>query len=125
MPKLKLLFVACLGHVSASAVFILLVSLYDRLNGEKEAWPVIGIALIMAFALENLLLIKGLPQKISSIHVSRISLLVLASWLIGLINFLTLGNWADFLPISTPIFSWLLSVLTLFILLLLSAQSQT
>ena len=122
MSKLKIFFVACSGHVSASAIFILVVSLYDRLNGEKEAWSIIGIALVMAFALENLLLNNWLKQQINSIHVTRISILVFISWLIGLINFLTLGNWVDFLPISAPIFSWLVSVLALFILLLLSAQ---
>lgn len=85
----------------------------------------VGIALVMAFVLENLLLNNWLKQQIKSIQASRISLIVFISWLIGLINFLTIGNWADFLLISAPIFSWLVSVLALFILLLASAQSQT
>lgn len=125
MYQLKLIFVSTLAHVVASIAFVFSTSLYIQLSRGKEAWPVIGIALILAFILETVLLLIWFRHQKSTIHLSTVSLSVIASWFIGLINFLTLGSWVGFLPITAPIFSWLLSSLSLFILLLLSVRPQT
>jgi hypothetical protein len=125
LSKLKIFFVVFLSHFLASAVFVLLVSVYDRLNGEKEAWPIIGIAILLALAIEILMLLKLFQHQFNMTRLTKLLLLVIASWIAGLISFLMLGNWAELLHIKPPIFSWLFSSGVLFMLSLVSAQSQT
>ncbi len=114
---LKLVLIAAVAQLTASAVFVSLMALYGRTHAGDEAWPFLIPALAAAFALEIVILFFALRHQRRAAFLFKISMAVLASWVAGLAGFLVLDVFARSLLSKPPLFAWLLGLAMLLVML--------
>jgi hypothetical protein len=101
---------ALAAHTVASAAMIFAPMLYGQLHPGKEAWPILIPALLVAFALETLILFLLLSPRKTAAAFAAHAFAVVASWIAGAASFLSLEALAQALHVRPPIFAWLLSL---------------